>query len=463
MSTSTATPDFESRTFAKVSVKLIPFLFLCYIVAFLDRVNVGFAKLQMASDLKFSDTVYSVGAGIFFLGYFVFEVPSNVILEKVGARMWIARIMITWGIISAAFMFTHQIHWGSIGPWFGLNDAEFTFYFLRTLLGVAEAGFFPGIILYLTYWFPSEIRARKVALFMTAIAISNVIGSPVSGGIMQYTDGLAGWRGWQWLFLLEGTPSVVMGFLVFALLPDGPRKARWLTSEEKDLIIKRVEEDHAGKKELGQKHSFTDAFRDGRVWALSLVYFCGVVCFYAVNFWLPTIVQELGIDKKDLLKVGLVSMIPWGFAAVAMVVNGHHSDVTGERRWHSAGGLLVAIVGMLMLSIVGHNPIIGIVGLTLVTSGILSWVACFWSLPTAFLSGTAAAAGIAWINSVGNLGGYVGPLAIGWVRDHYKSSELAFYSLAAFALLGAVIILVLRGTQRKPVSAKAPAAGAVRT
>ena len=463
MSTSTATPDFESRTFAKVSVKLIPFLFLCYIVAFLDRVNVGFAKLQMASDLKFSDTVYSIGAGIFFLGYFVFEVPSNVILEKVGARMWIARIMITWGIISAAFMFTHQIHWGSIAPLFGLNDAEFTFYFLRTLLGVAEAGFFPGIILYLTYWFPSEIRARKVALFMTAIAISNVIGSPISGGIMQYSDGLAGWRGWQWLFLLEGAPSVVMGFLVFALLPDGPRKAKWLTSEEKDLIVKRVEEDHAGKKELGQKHSFTDAFRDGRVWALSLVYFCGVVCFYAVNFWLPTIVQELGIDKKDLLKVGLVSMIPWGFAAVAMVVNGHHSDATGERRWHSAGGLLVAIVGMLMLSIVGHNPIIGIVGLTLVTSGILSWVACFWSLPTAFLSGTAAAAGIAWINSVGNLGGYVGPLAIGWVRDHYKSSELAFYSLAAFALLGAVIILVLRGTQRKPVSAKAPAAGAVRT
>jgi D-galactonate transporter len=463
VSTSTVTPDFDSRTFAKVSVKLIPFLFLCYIVAFLDRVNVGFAKLQMASDLKFSDTVYSIGAGIFFLGYFVFEVPSNVILEKVGARIWIARIMITWGIISAAFMFTHQIHWGSIAPLFGLNDAEFTFYFLRTLLGVAEAGFFPGIILYLTYWFPSEIRARKVALFMTAIAISNVIGSPVSGGIMQYTDGLGGWRGWQWLFLLEGAPSVVMGFLVFALLPDGPRKAKWLTSEEKDLIIKRVEEDHAGKKELGQKHSFTDAFRDGRVWALSLVYFCGVVCFYAVNFWLPTIVQELGIDKKDLLKVGLVSMIPWGFAAVAMVVNGHHSDVTGERRWHSAGGLLVAIVGMLMLSIVGHNPIIGIVGLTLVTSGILSWVACFWSLPTAFLSGTAAAAGIAWINSVGNLGGYVGPLAIGWVRDHYKSSELAFYSLAVFALLGAVIILVLRGTQRKPVSAKAPAAGAVRT
>jgi MFS family permease len=456
LSTAAITPEFEKATYAKVTARLIPFLFLCYIVAFLDRVNVGFAKLQMASELKFSDVVYSTGAGIFFIGYFIFEVPSNVILERVGARIWIARIMITWGIISSAMMFTHQIPWGPIAPLFGLNDTEFSFYFLRFMLGVAEAGFFPGIILYLTYWFPSEIRARKVALFMTAIAISNVIGSPISGGIMQFTDGAFGLRGWQWLFLLEGIPSVIIGALVFALLPDGPRKTPWLTTAEQDLILQRVEEDHAAKKDLGQKHSLGDAFGDGRVWALSVVYLCGVVCFYAVNFWLPTIVQELGIDKKDLLKVGLVSMIPWGVATVAMVLNGHHSDKTGERRWHSAGGLLVAIVGLLMLSIVGHNPIIGIVGLTLVTSGILSWVVTFWSLPTAFLSGTAAAAGIAWINSVGNLGGYAGPMAIGWVRDHYKSTELAFYSLAACALVGAVIILVLRGTQRTPALAVQP-------
>ena len=455
MTSVTVNPQFEKATYAKVTARLIPFLFLCYIVAFLDRVNVGFAKLQMAGDLKFSDTVYSVGAGIFFLGYFVFEVPSNVILERVGARIWIARIMITWGIISSAFMFTHLIPWGPIAPFFGLTDAEFSFYFLRTLLGIAEAGFFPGIILYLTYWFPSEIRARKVALFMTAIAISQVIGSPISGAIMQFADGVNGWRGWQWLFLLEGIPSVLIGVVVFWLLPDGPRKAPWLTSAEKDLIVQRVEQDHAAKKDLGQKHSLADAFGDGRVWALALVYFCGVVCFYAVNFWLPTIVQELGIDKKDLLKVGLVSMIPWGIAAVAMVVNGHHSDKTGERRWHSAGGLIVAIVGLMMLSIGGHNVYIGIVGLTLVTAGILSWVACFWSLPTAFLSGTAAAAGIAWINSVGNLGGYVGPMAIGWVRDHYKSADplvnstaLAFYLLAACALIGAIITLWLPRTQR---------------
>ena len=241
-----------------------------------------------------------------------------------------------------------------------MTDSEFTFYFLRFMLGVAEAGFFPGIILYLTYWFPSEIRARKVALFMTAIAIANVIGSPISGGIMQFMDGVHGWRGWQWLFLLEGIPSVLVGILVFWLLPNGPRKTPWLTTAEQDLIIKRVEQDHAAKKDLGQKHSLRDAFGDARVWWLSLVYFCGVVCFYAVTFWLPTIVQELGIDKKDFLKVGLVSMIPWGIATVAMVVNGHHSDKTGERRWHSAGGLLVALVGLMLLSIGGHNAVIGI-------------------------------------------------------------------------------------------------------
>jgi MFS family permease len=464
VSTSSVSPEFESQTFAKVSAKLIPFLFFCYIVAFLDRVNVGFAKLQMAADLKYSDTVYSVGAGIFFIGYFIFEVPSNVILEKVGARMWIARIMITWGLISAAFMFTGMMHfWGPIPEALGYTDAQFSFYFLRFLLGAAEAGFFPGIILYLTYWFPSQMRARKVALFMTAVAISNVIGSPISGGIMQFFDGTAGMRGWQWLFLLEGIPSVIIGFMVFSLLPDGPRKATWLTREEQDLIVQRVEEDNAAKKDLGQKHSLADAFADGRVWALSLVYFCGVVCFYAVNFWMPTIVQEFGIDKKDLLKVGLLSMIPWGIASVAMVVNAHHSDETGERRWHAAGPLLIGAAGMLALTFFGKHAWGGIICLTVITSGILCWVSTFWSLPTAFLSGTAAAAGIAWINSVGNLGGYVGPMAIGWVRDTYKNTDYAFYLLTAFAVLGALIVIFLKGTEAAKARSREPAGQAVRT
>ena len=289
---------FEKATYGKVVAKLIPFLFICYIVAFLDRVNVGFAKLQMAGDLNFSDAIYGFGAGIFFIGYFIFEVPSNIILEKVGARRWIARIMITWGLVSSAFMFTDDIYWGSLATLFNCTDAEFTFYVLRFLLGACEAGFFPGIILYLTYWFPGSRRTKVIALFMTAIAISNVIGAPVSGAIMQYMQGIGGLRGWEWLFLLEGIPSVLVGFLVFVFLPDGPRKANWLDDREKDFIVAQVALDDAGKDELGKGHRFSDAFTDFRVWALALVYFSGVVCFYAINFWMPTIIQELASTKK---------------------------------------------------------------------------------------------------------------------------------------------------------------------
>jgi D-galactonate transporter len=441
LGTQTVSQEFEDATFSKVAGRLIPFLFICYIVAFLDRVNVGFAKLQMASDLKFTDAVYGFGAGIFFIGYFIFEVPSNVILEKVGAKIWIARIMITWGIISSAFMFVNN---------------EFWFYTLRFLLGAAEAGFFPGIILYLTYWFPGARRAKAVALFMTAIAIANVVGSPISGAIMQYMDGVNGWRGWQWLFLLEGLPSVVVGALVLILLDDGPQKAKWLTQEERDFVSRKVAEDNTSKGDLGGKHDFLGAFKDYRVWALAIVYFSGVVGFYAVNFWMPTIIQELGIDKKDFLKVGLLSMIPWGIACVAMVLNGMHSDKTGERRWHAAGGLLVGVVGLIGLALVGHAPVPSIIALTLVTSGILCWVSTFWSLPTAFLSGTAAAAGIAWINSVGNLGGHFGPDLIGRIRTATNSSESAFIALAAIGFVGAMIILLLPKVQKSAVVAGEP-------
>ena len=447
----TAVPqEFEKATFHKVASRLIPFLFLCYIVAFLDRVNVGFAKLQMAGDLHYSDAVYGFGAGIFFIGYFIFEVPSNVILERVGARIWIARIMITWGLISSAFMFAGDMHWGVVATTFGCTDAEFSFYFLRFWLGVAEAGFFPGIILYLTYWFPGARRAKMVALFMTAIGAANMIGAPVSGAIMQYMDGYFGWRGWQWLFLLEGIPSVVIGCLVFALLPDGPKSAKWLAPEERDLVVARIEEDNADKKHLAGGHNIAHAFLDGRVWALCAVYFCGAVTFYAVNFWMPTIVQELGIDKNDLFKVGLLSMIPWGATIITMIYWGSHSDRTQERRWHSASGFLVQIVGLILLALMPHAPIVSIFALTLITIGWAAFVCTFWSLPTAFLTGTAAAAGIALINSVGNLGGYFGPDMIGRIRTATGGdSEAAFYTLAAVALLGALIILFLPRTAQK--------------
>ena len=446
--------EFENATFHKVAYRLIPFLFLCYIVAFLDRVNVGFAKLQMAGDLHYSDAVYGMGAGIFFIGYFIFEVPSNVILEKVGARAWIARIMITWGLISSAFLFTGDIHWGGVSTAFSLTDPEFSFYFLRFMLGVAEAGFFPGIILYLTYWFPGARRARMVALFMTAIGVSNVLGSPVSGAIMQFMDGAGGLRGWQWLFLLEGIPSVIIGILVLVVLPNGPKTAKFLTQQETDLVVKRIEEDNADKSVHGGKHNLADAFMDGRVWALCAVYFCGAVTFYAVSFWLPTIIQELGIDKKDYLKVGLLSMIPWTGSIISMIYWGTHSDRTKERRWHSASGFLVKMVGLLMLALMPHWPYMSMLALTLITIGWGAYVVTFWSLPTAFLSGTAAAAGIALINSVGNLGGYFGPDMIGRIRTATGGdSQAAFFALAAFALAGAVIILVLPRTQTKTAGA----------
>ena len=450
ISTSADSAEFAKATFDKVAGRLIPFLFVCYIVAFLDRVNVGFAKLQMATDLHFSDAIYGFGAGIFFIGYFIFEVPSNVILERVGARLWIARIMITWGIISSAFMFTDDIYWGSIATWFNCTDPEFTFYVFRFLLGACEAGFFPGIILYLTYWFPGSRRTKVIALFMTAIAISNVIGAPVSGAIMQYMQGIGGLRGWEWLFLLEGIPSVIVGCLVFVFLPNGPRQAEWLDEREKNFIVHQVEEDDAGKNELGKGHRFWDAFADYRVWFLAVVYFSGVVCFYAINFWMPTIIQELGIDKKDFLKVGLLSMIPWGISAVVMVIWGAHSDKTGERRWHVACSLLLGVSGLIGLALVGHAPIPSMIALTLVASGTLSFVATFWSLPTAFLSGTAAAAGIAFVNSVGNLGGHFGPDLIGRIRTMSGgASEAAFLALAAIAVLGAIITIALPNTQKK--------------
>jgi len=437
-------PELESRVARKLMLRIIPFVMLLYFVSFLDRVNVGFAAMTMNKAIGLSPTAFGFGGGLFFIGYFLFEVPSNLILHRVGARIWIARVMVTWGIVSAASAFV-------TGPT--------SFYGLRFVLGVAEAGFFPGIILYLSLWFPGKQRAAAAAWFMAAAPISTAIGSPISGAIMQFMDGTGGMRGWQWLFLLEGVPSVLVGLLVFVLLPNGPKTAKWLTQPERDLVVRRVEEDHAAQKDLGQKHSLADAFKDGRVWALSIVYFCGVVCFYAVNFWMPTIIQELGVDKKDFLKVGLLSMIPWGAAAIAMVVWGDHSDKTGERRWHSAGGLLLALAGMLLLVAVGKSPVSAMLALTMITVGLLSWVATFWSLPTAFLSGTAAAAGIAWINSVGNLGGYAGPMAIGWVRDQLHSTDVAFYSLAAIALLGALIILFLRGTERRAALTPAQAPG----
>ncbi|WP_233505940.1 MFS transporter [Rhodoferax lacus] len=412
--------SMEESVYSKVSWRLIPFLFLCYVVSYLDRVNVGFAKLQMLSDLKFSDTVYGLGAGIFFIGYFLFEVPSNIILSKVGARVWIARIMATWGVISSAMMF--------------VTDAQM-FYVLRFLLGISEAGFFPGIILYLTYWYPARRRARIIALFMTGIAFAGVIGSPLSGWIMQTMAGVNGWAGWQWLFLLEGAPSVLVGIWVLTYLDDGIRQAKWLTESEKLLLEENIHADATDKKEL----TLGQVFTNGRVWLLAIIYFAFIMGLYGVGFWLPQLIKNTGV--KDLVNVGLLTSIPYGVAAVVMVLMGRHSDTTGERRWHTAVMGIMGAVGLVFSAVYGDNTVVAMAALTVATAGILSTLPLFWTLPTAYLTGTAAAAGIAVINSIGNLAGFVSPFLVGAIKDATHSTAGGMYLIAGSLLLGTFLVL----------------------
>jgi D-galactonate transporter len=410
----------EERTYRKVSARLVPILFVCYVVAYLDRVNVGFARLQMVSDLKFSETVYGVGAGIFFLGYFIFEVPSNMILHRVGARRWMARIMITWGILSSLTMF--------------VRSAEL-FYVMRFLLGLAEAGFFPGIILYLTYWFPAERRGRMTALFMTAVPVTGVVGGPLSGWIMESLAGTFGWRGWQWLFLIEGLPSIVVGFLLFTFLDDGIRDAKWLTEEEKKVVEAAVQRDAKGKEDapLGA------VFKNPRVWLLSAIYFCLVMGVYGVSFWLPTLIKATGV--MDPLQVGLLTSIPYSVATVAMVLIGRSSDLRNERRWHLAVPALLGAIGLVLSAMYQTNTVLAMAALSLATMGIISTLPAFWALPTAFLGGAAAAAGLALINSVGNLAGFLSPTLVGRIKDATHSTSIGMYVLAACLGLAAVLVV----------------------
>lgn len=413
--------SFADATYRKVAWRLLPFLFLCYVVAYLDRVNVGFAKLQMLSDLKFSETAYGLGAGIFFIGYFIFEIPSNLILHRTGARRWIARIMVTWGILSAAMMFV---------------TSETAFYTLRFLLGAAEAGFFPGIILYLTYWFPAKQRARIVALFMTAIAMSGVIGGPLSGWIMTSLAGVNGWAGWQWLFLIEGLPSVAMGIAVLFFLDDSIRSAKWLSPAEKDLLEREIAADQKTQSHM----SVGQTLRDPRVLLLAGLYFCFIMGLYGVSFWLPQLIKGLGV--KDLASIGLLSAIPYGLAAIAMVWVGRSSDTHQERRLHLVVPALLGAAGLALAGVYGSQPVLGMLALTLGTAGVLSVLPVFWTLPTALLGGAGAAAGIALINSVGNLAGFASPYMVGAIKDATGSTTLGMYVLAASMVLGAVLSLV---------------------
>ena len=412
----------EERVYAKVTWRIIPFLFLCYVVAYLDRVNVGFAKLQMVADLKFSETVFGLGAGLFFIGYFLFEVPSNVILHKVGARIWIARIMITWGVISALTLYA---------------SSEMSFYALRFLLGLAEAGFFPGIILYLTYWYPAERRGRIVTLFMTAIALSSVIGAPISGWIMQNLNGVNGLAGWQWMFLLEGIPSVLVGLFTIYYLDDSITQAGWLSDAEKALLAQRIAEDNTHKEAL----SVSQTLFNSRVWLLGLIYFCFVMGLYGVGFWLPTIIKALGV--KSLFDVGLLTAIPYAVATVGMILVSRSADARRERRWHVVIPALAGSVGLVLSTLLSGDPAMAMAALSLATVGIITTLPLFWSLPTAYLGGVAAAAGIALINSLGNLAGFVSPFLIGKIKDATQSTDAGMFMLATSLIIGAALTLTL--------------------
>ncbi len=404
----------ERETMRRVTRRLIPLLMICYFVGYLDRVNVSFASLTMNRDLHLSPAVFGFGGGIFFFGYFLFEIPSNLMLERVGARRWIARILITWGIISA---FTAAV------------AGEKSFYGVRFLLGLAEAGFYPGIILYLTWWFPSFYRSRIIGLFMTAIPISVVLGSIVSGWILSL-DQFGGLAGWQWLFILEGGPAVILGVIVFFFLTDQPDVAHWLVPDQRVWLAGRIASERA-QRETVHHYALGETLRNGRVWALTLVYFGQNVAGYGLVIFLPQIIKRFGVSD---VQTGLINAIPFAFAAVAMVLWGLHSDRTGERNKHCAIACFVAFIGLAVCLGI-DNPYALMAAIIVSQMGQSAIAPTFWALPTAMLSGTAAAGGIALINAVGNLGGFLGPYAMGLIRGYTGNFKLGLLAISAGALV----------------------------
>ncbi len=415
-----------STVLRKVTWRLIPFLLVLYVVNIIDRINVGFARLQMLDALEMSEKAFAFGAGLFYIGYFVFEVPSNLILSRTGARLWIARIMISWGMISSAMMFV-------TGPW--------SFYALRLLLGFAEAGFFPGIILYLTYWFPARQRARAVSRFMAAGPLASIIGGPLSGAILQYLDRTGGLAGWQWLFLLEGIPSMLLGVAVLVYLTDRPQQARWLTPGERDWLAGEMEREESDRQ---QRHglTFSAAMTDGKVWLLILLYVTVATTINSLGFYLPELVRTL-FPKLDKFEIGVATACSSLCAVIGMVLVGTHSDHTGERRWHVAGSAFVAGLGW-TLGMMLPTPELRFCGLVMAHIGMSSMLAPFWTLPTGYLSGTAAAGGIALINSFGNLGGFFGPVVLGFTKTEDGSFAVGMMFMAALLVLGGVLALCVR-------------------
>ena len=416
-----------SATYRKVTFKIIPFLFICYVSAYLDRINIGFAQLQMKQALGFSDAVYGLGAGIFFAGYVLFEVPSNLLLEKVGARKTLTRIMLLWGLTSAGMMFV---------------TSPTMFYIMRFTLGAFEAGFFPGMILYLTYWYPANRRCHVMALFLTAVAMAGVIGGPASGWMIGKLHAFNGLDGWQWMFLLEGLPACILGVVAFFYLDDHPEHARWLSQAEKSVIKDQLQRD-GNAPLLSKSHSFLHAIKSPRVYMLALVWFTFICGVYVISFWLPLLVREAGVS--DPVTIGVLTAIPYGTAVVVMVLTSRHSDRAGERRWHTTICALTGAAGLVAIAQAGADLRVAILLLSVTTAAIFSLQPLFWALATDSLSGTRAAAGtIAFINSLGLIGGFVSPSILGWVKVTTGSLANGLYVMAALLVVGALLTLGFR-------------------
>lgn len=424
----------EATIFRKVSLRLLPFLFLLYVINLIDRTNIGIARLQMVDEQSILDEeAYALGAGIFYFGYLLFEVPSNLIQRRIGARAWIARILVSWGLISSAMMFV-------TGPW--------SFALLRVLLGVAEAGFFPGIIYYLSDWFPARVRARAVANFMIGGVIASMVGNPISGFILQYMDQIGGLWGWQWVFLLEGLPAVVLGFVTLAFLTDRPEQARWLTATERTWLASEIEIERTSRPH-SRSHSLGAAVLDLRVWLLIAVYFTVAMGDNSYGFYVPTFLKSQFPDWPPF-HIGLLAAAPSMIAMAGMVLVGRHSDRTGERRWHVAGSAFAAALGWLTIAGAASRSLeipgfesrwLFVVGLAVALTGMKCMLPTFWTIPPQFLAGAAAAGGIALINSVANIGGLLGPRLVGYVKAVSGSFTVGYLILATTLLIGGLIVL----------------------
>jgi ACS family tartrate transporter-like MFS transporter len=418
------TPTEERALVRKMAWRVLPFLLVSYLICIIDRLNVGLAALTMNAELGFTATMYGWGAGLFFFGYFLGEVPSNLILSKVGARIWFARIMVTWGIFAIAM---------------GFISGQYSFFAIRFLLGVAEAGFFPGVIYYLTLWFPAEYRGRIFGLFLIISPLNNTIAAPLGGFILKYFNGAMGIPGWRWLFIVEGMPTLLLAYLCLRFVIDRPDNATWLSEAEKAHLRAKLQREAESRTET--KHlSLWQTLGNPKVLLFSVVYTSLAIGIYGLSLWMPQLIKGMGV--KDSFEIGLIMAVPYLIATFCMVAWSRHSDKTGERVFHCAGALALAAVGMVSSAFIG-SPVLAMAALTFAAIGMYCSQPCFWAMPTSYLTGVAAAGGIAFINSVGNLGGFVGPFMVGWLKDNAGGFQAGLIFLGACLLTGSIVATVV--------------------